>query len=137
MSRGYVYLMTCAERFKIGFSAEPHARRTSLRNSTKLDLSLAALIVGGRSLERQVHHFFRANRLDGEWFTPSQDIADWFASHRYFVEPGIPYYPFPNGRKMPNLKRDLVIKFVGTAQRAKPDHWHGISTETKKVGDEQ
>lgn len=28
--------------------------------------------------------------------------------------------------------RDLVIKFVGTAQRAKPDHWQGISTETNK-----
>ncbi|QEW27815.1 hypothetical protein [Roseovarius indicus] len=25
--------------------------------------------------------------------------------------------------------RDLVIKYVGTAQRAKPDHWAGISTE--------
>tara|TARA_R110000796_G_scaffold234943_1_gene353871 strand:+ start:445 stop:1053 length:609 start_codon:yes stop_codon:yes gene_type:complete len=30
--------------------------------------------------------------------------------------------------------RDLVIKFVGTAQRAKPDHWQGISTETNKEG---
>lgn len=28
--------------------------------------------------------------------------------------------------------RDLVKKFVGTAQRDKPDHWHGISTETDK-----
>lgn len=32
----------------------------------------------------------------------------------------------------PQLVRDLVIKFVGTAQRAKPDHWQGISTETTK-----
>jgi len=31
--------------------------------------------------------------------------------------------------------RDLVIKFVGTAQRAKPDHWHGISIDNDKEAD--
>jgi hypothetical protein len=34
----------------------------------------------------------------------------------------------------PEWVRDLVGKFVGTAQRAKPDSWHGISTETNKEG---
>lgn len=35
----------------------------------------------------------------------------------------------------PEWVRDLVKKFVGTAQRAKPDHWQGISTEPKQEAD--
>lgn len=34
----------------------------------------------------------------------------------------------------PEWVRDLVRKFVGTAQRAKPDGWTGISTEASKEG---
>lgn len=133
MLSGYVYLMTCPERFKIGFSTDPHVRRTSLRNKTKLDLRLVALICGGRALEKQVMHFFRAHRLDGEWFAPSQDILNWFAHHRHFVDPGLPRYPFPNGSKPAQITedvqrlmgapvpkswvRDQVIKATGSARR--------------------
>lgn len=34
----------------------------------------------------------------------------------------------------PEWVRDLATKFVGTAQRDKPDGWHGISTEIEKEG---
>ena len=132
MHKDYVYLMTCPERFKIGFSTDPHARRTSLRHQTKLDLRLVALIDGGRALEKQVMRFFGAYRLDGEWFAPTQDIADWFTHYRYFIDPGVPYYPFPNGRSLviqsarrlvgadvpDHWVRDLVIKATGSAKRS-------------------
>lgn len=88
-----VYLMTCPERYKIGYSSDPRARRTTLRRETGLDLMLAAIIPGTRALERQVLHFFRSYRIEGEWFQPEPQIHEWFTGHRYFIDPGPPGKP--------------------------------------------
>lgn len=88
-----VYLMTCPERYKIGYSYDPRQRRTALRWGTGLDLTLAAIIPGGRDLERAVLRFFRAYRIEGEWFQPERPILEWFKGHRYFIDPGPPGKP--------------------------------------------
>ena len=95
----YVYLLACHERFKIGYSCSPHVRRTAVRFDTKLNLHLVAMLKGGRSLERKIHKRFDAFRIEGEWFEPRPEIAEWFNQQRGIIDPGRPYYPNNTPRK--------------------------------------
>ena len=93
MSKGFVYLLTCSERYKIGFSTFPWMRKTQVKVDTKLPLMLTAMIRGGRDTERETHALFASRKIEGEWFEPCQEVVDWFEGHQDYIYPGTPYHP--------------------------------------------
>lgn len=89
----YVYLLTSPERYKIGFSGSPQSRRSALRNQTKLDLTLFAMVPGGRDVEASAHKALDDYALGFEWFQPHEEVRRWFLEHLEFIDPGVPYRP--------------------------------------------
>lgn len=67
-----VYYMTRSDRpgqVKIGTSTQVLQRAIGIRGGRSREITLVAVEVGGRDLERARHAAFDAMRLDGEWFT--------------------------------------------------------------------
>ncbi len=66
---GYVYLVRAADGpIKIGTATDPRSRLESLQTAHHEALELLAVIPGGYSLERLLHHHFAPNRIRGEWY---------------------------------------------------------------------
>ena len=62
---------------KIGRSASPVDRLSSLQTANPARLRIVAKLAGGGAVERAMHVLFAADRIrpDGEWFRPSQALA--------------------------------------------------------------
>lgn len=110
----YVYLATCPDRYKIGYSGQVRERFSSLKTATKLPLELTAMIPGGKAVEAEVHGIFDDLRIEGEWFEPEERIVQWFKGHVNYINPGRPYYPNFTPER-------LIKKITGSAARS-PDH---------------
>lgn len=75
-----VYFVECGwlGPIKIGYTANDVRERLSeLQTSNPYDLTPLLLIDGDQSLERRLHHHFRASRMRGEWFRPSLDLLEF------------------------------------------------------------
>jgi hypothetical protein len=59
---------------KIGFSANPPKRLAALKTACPDDLELLNIIPGGQNLEQSIHRRFSAQRVRGEWFTPTVEM---------------------------------------------------------------
>lgn len=59
---------------KIGHSASPSARLTSLQVGSPSVLRVVATMRGGFEVERTLHRAFAKDRLHGEWFDPSREL---------------------------------------------------------------
>lgn len=75
---GFTYFITDGEIIKIGFSVDPKVRLLHLQTSTPRNLWIIGTILGDH--ERRLHQQFRHLRLNGEWFTATQELTDFIAS---------------------------------------------------------
>lgn len=59
---------------KIGWTRDvPSRRLAQLQSSSPVELVIVATIAGGRAEEHELHNYFAAYRLHGEWFEPPAD----------------------------------------------------------------
>lgn len=65
---------------KIGYSATPERRLSSMQTGSPVSLELVALIPGSKQDERHLHEQFAGQRNRGEWFTPSAELDALIAS---------------------------------------------------------
>ena len=72
------FLRRSDEAIKIGYSAQPKVRVTTLRGKHG-DLEVLALMRGGRDEERALHSRFAMSRLEGEWFTATPELLAFVA----------------------------------------------------------
>jgi transcriptional regulator of acetoin/glycerol metabolism len=62
---------------KIGFTENIEKRISSLQTASPHKLRLIGSIDGDAEKERQLHNFFSAYRLAGEWFSPDRTMFDY------------------------------------------------------------
>jgi len=65
---------------KIGRSNNAEKRLKSLQTGSPLRLSIAYVLPDKGHLEKLLHEKFKKKRINGEWFTFSQDIVKEFES---------------------------------------------------------
>lgn len=59
---------------KIGFSSEVPRRLIEVRKKVKCKITLLGTSDGGSATERRLHRRFTHLHIDGEWFTPGDDL---------------------------------------------------------------
>lgn len=64
---------------KIGKANDPEARLAELQVGSPSALRLIGSIPGGIAEERALHARFSADRVRGEWFSPSAPLLDYLA----------------------------------------------------------
>jgi hypothetical protein len=71
---GYIYFVLADEvdRVKIGYTnGVPEFRVEHMRTGSPVELAIARVIYGHRTLERELHAHFRDRRVNREWFEAS------------------------------------------------------------------
>ena len=122
--QGFVYFIGGKRGpVKIGWAFNPAKRVTELQTASPIRLSVIAAIPGTQRDERALHERHADGRLEGEWFTRTQeilgDIADAIA-----MQPPIPAKPSrrrprkPQNVQSANLAFDAVADFMSRAVRA-------------------
>lgn len=74
---GYVYLLECGGRYKIGFSKDVERRIRQL-DTRPFKLNLIAkskLISDAYDREQEIHEYFANSRVEGEWYCFSDEEA--------------------------------------------------------------
>jgi len=66
----YVYIMKCANYYKIGHSKNPDSRRSTIQTHNPLDVKICALLKTQDFLEteKNLHSYFSTKKSRGEWF---------------------------------------------------------------------
>ncbi len=66
----YVYIMKCANYYKIGHSKNPKNRRLTIQTHNPLDVKICALLKTESfiDIEKELHKIFITKRSRGEWF---------------------------------------------------------------------
>jgi hypothetical protein len=91
---GLIYYIACAEtkRLKIGFTRGAVEKRLrALQTGSAGQLVIAAVHPGDPDDERFLHHYFRSQRLHGEWFTMSEALFEhicmvtWMAARGHLL----------------------------------------------------
>lgn len=65
---------------KIGFSMDPYTRMRQLQVGVPERLELVFCAPGGRDFEKHLHAIYEKERISGEWFTPSEYMAEGLKS---------------------------------------------------------
>jgi len=65
---------------KIGTTDDINKRIATLQTGSPHKLRLIGVIEGDQEKERQLHNFFSAYRLTGEWFAPDKMMFDYIFS---------------------------------------------------------
>ena len=76
---GYVYLLECGGKYKIGFSKDVE-RRIQQLDTRPFELNLVAkskFISDAYDREQELHEYFAENRIDGEWYEFSDHEAQY------------------------------------------------------------
>lgn len=60
---------------KIGHSGNPKARLAALKTASDQPLRMIGVMDGGKEAERELHLRFADARLEGEWFSPTEEIV--------------------------------------------------------------
>lgn len=76
---GFVYFIGSPRGgpVKIGFSTAPRRRLGELQTASPVRLEILGLVSGTRETEQEFHLRFAPHRLNGEWFAPCAEIADF------------------------------------------------------------
>lgn len=70
MKKGYVYMLECGGKYKIGFSKDVERRMKEL-DTRPFELNLvvkSAFLNDAYDREQELHEYFEANRTIGEWY---------------------------------------------------------------------
>ncbi len=70
MSKRFIYVISCGNRLKIGYSTNPNERLKQLQtsNSEKLVLEWSRERADACQLEKHLHRTFNKHHIRGEWF---------------------------------------------------------------------
>lgn len=81
--RSYVYFIRAGEDgpIKIGIAFNPYLRLDELQTGNPYRLRLIGARPGGLADERGLHRTFAADRLEGEWFKPTEALLALVARH--------------------------------------------------------
>jgi hypothetical protein len=84
-----IYFITDGEYIKIGYTRMyPIARLKELQTGNPKPLKLLATMVGGLSLEKELHNKFKPYKAQGEWFISSGEILEYISiCGTAYVEP--------------------------------------------------
>jgi hypothetical protein len=63
---------------KIGYSNNPEKRLQSLQTANAERLILSKVITGDKKKEKELHLLFKNYKLEGEWFSLTSEIVDYF-----------------------------------------------------------
>lgn len=86
-------------RVKIGLSNNPANRFAEIKACSPVAVELLVSVDGGQELENDLHHHFAAQRVHGEWFVFSSEIATLVAALRRGEPiPAIPPAPYRHVR---------------------------------------
>jgi len=77
-----IYFAQVGELVKIGTTTNLPARLASLRSAARRGLDLLLVVPGSYAEEAQVHALFGADRVRGEWFTPSAALTAFIAERQ-------------------------------------------------------
>jgi len=77
-----VYFIRVGSRIKIGTTTSLIARLDAYRTNGPEEPEVLLVVAGGRTEEKQVHELFKADRVRGEWFTPSAALLDFIAQRQ-------------------------------------------------------
>lgn len=75
----HVYFIQCGDFIKIGTAIDVGARIRSIRASNPHPIEVLRVIPADDALEKDLHKRFAQSRHRGEWFKPSQDLADFIS----------------------------------------------------------
>lgn len=67
---------------KIGYSHDPAARLSQLKQHHQCEMEILATTPGARAAERELHEKFSESRTTGEWFHPSGALMQHIATLR-------------------------------------------------------
>lgn len=81
-SGGYVYLLECGGKYKIGFSKNVSRRVKELDNRPfKVNLICKVYSEIAFKIEGTIHTILKNQKIDGEWYDfPTEPTAEWFES---------------------------------------------------------
>lgn len=75
--QGYVYVVERGDGLvKIGFTEHPRHRLRALSDQHRYDVYVWALVKGTMAHEAMLHRRYAADRVEGEWFRPSDDLLE-------------------------------------------------------------
>lgn len=111
---GFIYFAQLGLRFsgpiKIGWARDPAQRVGELQMGTPDEIRLLSTLAGTSALEKQLHQFFAAHRIRGEWFRWSEDLWDLATGKErledYALCVGWPHDPNGNTRVTPIVRLD-------------------------------
>jgi len=83
--------------FKIGFSDTPRKRLKELQTGSADRLVLIKAIEGDKNREGELHEQFAHDRLDGEWFSPSEEIMSFISGDTQRALEGKFFHTFEDG----------------------------------------
>ncbi|MFT8276099.1 GIY-YIG nuclease family protein [Kerstersia gyiorum] len=89
----YVYFIKRQDGLiKIGYSHNPKARLSQLKQQHQCDMEILAATVGARELEKSLHDRFSSCRVSGEWFRPADDLMAHISSIRERIQPSLQFH---------------------------------------------
>jgi hypothetical protein len=79
---GYVYFIQhgVSGSIKIGFTRDVRSRTSTLQTAAPFGLKVLGQTPGTMTTEAKLHHEFRKDRLNGEWFHPSVALLAFIGS---------------------------------------------------------
>lgn len=80
--KGWVYFVQGepGSPVKIGFATNPDDRLATLQTGSPVRLRILLAVPGHPKHERELHRFFRAHRVLGEWFAETSVLLDTIAA---------------------------------------------------------
>lgn len=85
-------------QIKIGFADSPNKRLTDLQTGSSDRLVLIKSIEGDRAAEAELHKQFALHRLNGEWFTPADEIVQFIRGKNDKSLEGKFFHSFKDGK---------------------------------------
>lgn len=73
-TEGYVYIIRCSGRIKIGFTSKPEHRMRVLRTACPYPIEPIAVFAGTRDMELFLHRALESMRRHGEWFEDDGNV---------------------------------------------------------------
>jgi hypothetical protein len=78
-AKGYLYVITCGEVCKVGYSVNPELRKQSLESTFqalgKMNIVFVAEAENPRGAEKAAHNILAEKRVRWEWFEVAPEVA--------------------------------------------------------------
>ena len=82
----FVYVMECGGYYKIGLSATPRVRCSSIQVGNPFPVTLIGVAEGSDYVEAEWHAVFRAKRVRGEWYALTDEDVSRILHESYGID---------------------------------------------------